>query len=132
MNLCIPVTADRGLESPVSGHFGSAPLYLLVDSETRATRTLSNARAVHEHGACRPLDALAGERIDAFLVGGIGAGAIMKLQSAGIRVFRATAPTASACLDAFLRNELEEMDPAGACAGHGHDHGHGAGLPSRG
>ena len=132
MNLCIPVTADRGLESPVSGHFGSAPLYLLVDAETRATRALSNARAVHEHGACRPLDALAGERIDAFLVGGIGAGAIMKLQSAGIRVFRATAPTASACLDAFLRNELEEMDPAGACAGHGHDHGHGAGLPSRG
>jgi len=132
MNLCIPVTADRGLESPVSGHFGSAPLYLLVDSETRATRTLSNARAVHEHGACRPLDALAGERIDAFLVGGIGAGAIMKLQSAGIRVFRATAPTASVCLDAFLRNELEDMDPAGACAGHGHDHGHGAGLPSRG
>ena len=132
MNVCIPVTADRGLDSPVSGHFGSAPLYLLVDSETRATRALVNARAVHEHGACRPLDALAGERIDAFLVGGIGAGAIMKLQSAGIRVFRATAPTASACLDAFLRNELEEMDPAGACAGHGHDHGHGAGLPSRG
>jgi len=132
MNLCIPVTADRGLESPVSGHFGSAPLYLLVDSETRATRALSNARAVHEHGACRPLDALAGERIDAFLVGGIGAGAIMKLQAAGIRVFRATAPTASGCLDAFLRNEVEEMDPAGACAGHGHDHGHGAGLPSRG
>ena len=132
MNLCIPVTADRGLESPVSGHFGSAPLYLLVDSETRATRTLSNARAVHEHGACRPLDALSGETIDALVVGGIGAGAIMKLQSAGIRVFRATAPTASACLDAFLRNELEEMDPAGACAGHGHDHGHGAGLPSRG
>ncbi len=132
MNLCIPVTADRGLESPVSGHFGSAPLYLLVDSETRATRTLSNARAVHEHGACRPLDALAGERVDALVVGGIGAGAIMKLQSAGIRVFRATAPTASACLDAFLRNELEEMDPAAACAGHGHDHGHGAGLPSRG
>lgn len=132
MNLCIPVTADRGLESPVSGHFGSAPLYLLVDSETRATRALSNARSVHEHGACRPLDALAGERIDAFLVGGIGAGAIMKLQAAGIRVFRATASTASACLDAYLRNEVEEIDAAGACAGHGHDHGHGAGLPSRG
>ena len=125
MNLCIPVTADRGLESPVSGHFGSAPLYLLVDSETRATRALSNARADHEHGACRPLDALAGETIDAILVGGIGAGALAKLRGAGIRVFRATAPTASACLDAFLRNEVEEIDPAGACAGHGHDHEHG-------
>ncbi|MBP7678618.1 MAG: NifB/NifX family molybdenum-iron cluster-binding protein [Thermoanaerobaculia bacterium] len=136
MNLCIPVTADRGLESPVSGHFGSAPLYLLVDSETRATRALSNARAVHEHGACRPLDALAGETIDALVVGGIGAGALAKLRGAGIRVFRATAPTASACLDAFLRSEVEEIDPAGACAGHGHDHGrhgagHASGLPTR-
>ncbi|HRY43583.1 MAG TPA: NifB/NifX family molybdenum-iron cluster-binding protein [Thermoanaerobaculia bacterium] len=133
MNLCIPVSADRGLESPVSGHFGSAPLYLLVDSETRATRTLTNARAVHEHGACRPLDALAGERVDALVVGGIGAGALAKLRGAGIRVFRATAPTASACLDAFLRNEVEEIDPAGACAGHEHDHGagHAAGLPTR-
>lgn len=143
MNLCIPVTADRGLESPVSGHFGSAPIYLLVDSETRATRAVSNARAVHEHGACRPLDALSGETIDALVVGGIGAGALAKLRGAGIRVFRAKAPTASACLDAFLRDEVEEIDPAGACGRHGHGHdeehdrgrhgaGHPATLPTRG
>lgn len=136
MNICIPVLDDRGLESPVSSHFGSAPMYLLADSETRQTRALSNARTVHEHGACRPLDALAGETIDALVVGGIGAGALAKLRGAGIRVFRATAPTASACLDAFLRNEVEEIDPAGACAGHGHDHGrhgagHASGLPTR-
>jgi predicted Fe-Mo cluster-binding NifX family protein len=133
MNICIPVLADRGLESPVSGHFGSAPMYVLADSETRQTRALSNARAVHEHGACRPLDALAGEKIVAMVVGGIGAGALMKLQGAGIRVFRATAPTVAGCLDAFARNEVEEIDPAGACAGHGHDHGHDhpAALPTR-
>lgn len=143
MRICVPVTADRGLESPVSGHFGSAPIYMLVDAETRAAEALSNARAVHEHGACRPLDALAGQRIDAFVVGGIGAGALVKLQGAGIRVFRATAPTVAGCLDAFLAGAVEEIDPAGACGrhGHGHDddharHGHGAGhaasLPTRG
>ena len=137
MNVCIPATADRGLESPVSGHFGSAPIYVLVDSETRVTRALSNARAVHEHGACRPLDALAGEKVDALVVGGIGTGALMKLRGAGIRVFRATAPTVGGCLDAFQKGGVEEIDPAGACAGHGHDHGgHGheppAGLPTRG
>jgi len=138
--LCIPVTADQGLESPVSGHFGSAPLYVLVDAETRATRTLSNGRAVHEHGACRPLDALAGEKVDAVLVGGIGAGALTKLQAAGIRVFRAPAQTVAGCLDAFVRSEAEEIEPGGACGrhGHGHDGGHehdrhGAGnvLPAR-
>lgn len=141
VNVCIPVTADRGLESPVSGHFGSAPLFVLVDVETRRVEALTNARAVHEHGACRPLDALAGHEIDAVVASGIGAGALMKLQSAGIRVFRAAAPTVAGCLDAFLRNEVEEIGPGGACGRHGaghddHDHGrHGAGhavLPSRG
>ena len=140
VNVCIPVTEDRGLESPVSGHFGSAPIYLLVDAGTRATRALANARAVHEHGACRPLDALAGERIDAFVVGGIGAGALMKLRGAGIRVFRATAPTAGGCLDAFLANEVEEIGPGGACGRHRHGHeedpgrhgyGHPGGCPTR-
>jgi predicted Fe-Mo cluster-binding NifX family protein len=142
VNICIPVTADRGLESPVSGHFGSAPIYMLVDVETRQARALTNARAVHEHGACRPLDALAGEKIDALVVGGIGAGALMKLQGAGIRVFRATAPTVAGCLDAFARNEVEEIGPGGACGRHGHGHdeehdhgrhgaGHATGLPTR-
>jgi predicted DNA-binding protein (UPF0251 family)/predicted Fe-Mo cluster-binding NifX family protein len=141
VKICVPVTADRGLESPVSGHFGSAPLFMLVDVEKRVATALTNARAVHEHGACRPLDALAGNDIDAIVVGGIGAGALMKLQGAGIRVFRATALTVAGCLEAFLKNEVEEIGPGGACGrhGHGHDdheHAHGeeapaAALPTR-
>ena len=55
VNVCIPVTADRGLESPVSG-----------------------------------------------------------------------------CLDAFARNEVEEISPGGACGRHEHGHGGGQALPTRG
>jgi len=129
VNICIPVTADRGLESPVSGHFGSAPIFMLVDVETREARALTNTRAVHEHGACRPLDALAGHEIDALVVGGIGAGALMKVQGAGIRVFRASAATVAGCLDAFVKNEAEEIGPGGACGRH--DHGHDRGSHER-
>lgn len=135
VKICVPVTADRGLDSPVSGHFGSAPIYMLVDVETLHAKALSNARAVHEHGACRPLEALAGHDIDAVVVGGIGAGALMKLQGAGIRVFRATAPTVAGCLEAFVKNEAEEIGPGGACGRHGHghddhDHAHEAQAPT--
>ena len=42
MKMCIPVSEVRGLESPVHGHFGSAPAFLAVDSETMAVETLSN------------------------------------------------------------------------------------------
>jgi len=38
MKLCIPISEDRGLDSPICGHFGSAPAFLLVDTETRASR----------------------------------------------------------------------------------------------
>ena len=35
MNLCIPITEDQGLQSPVSGHFGSAPYFMIVDTGSR-------------------------------------------------------------------------------------------------
>lgn len=138
--VCVPVISDQGLESRVSSHFGSAPLFAVVDTRTGSVRTLPNARTSHEHGACRPLDAFVGQDVDAVVVGGIGPGAIAQLRAAGIRVFRAAAPTVAGCLDALERNELPEVDPAGACSGHGtgerrggcHGAGPGPVLPARG
>ena len=31
MKICFPVAENKGLESPVYNHFGSAPMFLLVD-----------------------------------------------------------------------------------------------------
>ncbi len=123
MKICFPTTRDLGLESPVSRHFGSAPLFLLVDSASRETRALPNGRVAHEHGACRPLDGLAGEQIDAVVVGGIGPGALERLHAAGIAVLRAGAPTVRGCLDEIARGEEREVAPADACTDHAHEHG---------
>ena len=120
MNLCIPVTEDKGLQSPVSGHFGSAPSFLIVDSDTGVCRTVSNRDAHHSHGACQPLASLAGERVDAVVVGGIGAGALSKLQAAGVRVFLAEQPTVEAVVAAFKTGTLQLATPEGACAHHRH------------
>jgi Dinitrogenase iron-molybdenum cofactor len=54
MRIRIPITCDEGLDSLISSHFGSAPLFAVVDSESGVVRRLTNARAVHEHGACSP------------------------------------------------------------------------------
>jgi predicted Fe-Mo cluster-binding NifX family protein len=123
MNLCIPVTEDQGLSSPVSAHFGSAPVFLLVDTETGGTRGVANTNQHHAHGMCQPLAVLAGERFDALVTGGIGMGALQRLQAAGIRVYRAAQPTVAATLEALAAGELPEVTPAMACAGHGHHHG---------
>jgi predicted Fe-Mo cluster-binding NifX family protein len=136
MNICIPVTEDKGLESTVSGHFGSAPLFIVVNTESKACRALPNLTHSHGHGACQPLASLAGQAIDGVVVGGIGMGALAKLQAGGIRVYQANVATVGAALDAFEGGMLQEVTPATACAHHGHgahDHGpHGHGPHGEG
>ncbi|RME41495.1 MAG: diguanylate cyclase, partial [Deltaproteobacteria bacterium] len=34
MKVCFPVNNDQGLESEVYGHFGSAPAFVVVDTES--------------------------------------------------------------------------------------------------
>lgn len=132
MNLCIPVMNDQGLDSRVSGHFGSAPCFAIVDSETRACRVVPNANQHHGHGGCHPVAAIAGLGVDGVLVGGIGAGALSHLQAAGIRVWKADGSTVAAALEAYAAGAPIEMTPASSCGhhdhGHGHGHGHGEGC----
>ena len=42
MKLCFPVKIDNGLESIVFNHFGSSPLFVLLDTETNETGVINN------------------------------------------------------------------------------------------
>lgn len=128
MNICVPVTQDNGLQSPVSLHFGSAPMFLIVDTDTNACTTIVNQNQHHGHGGCSPLRSLVGHEIDGIVVGGIGMGAIMKLRAAGITVFMAEQDTVGEAVAACVAGKLKEVDPQNACAHHGHGHDHGGGC----
>jgi predicted Fe-Mo cluster-binding NifX family protein len=123
MKLCIPVTRNEGLASPVCAHFGSAPLFLVVDTESGDCRAIANGNQHHAHGMCQPLAVLAGEPMDAIAVGGIGMGALSKLQAVGLRVYLAEQTTVTATLASLKSGTLAEIDPGRACSGHGHGHG---------
>jgi predicted Fe-Mo cluster-binding NifX family protein len=128
MNICVPATQDLGLKSPVSAHFGSAPLFIVVDTDTGVCQTIPNLNMHQGHGGCQPLRVLAGHAIDGIVVGGIGMGAMMKLRAAGIRVYMADQATVEEAVAACKAGTLQEADPAQACAHHGHGHdGHGEG-----
>jgi predicted Fe-Mo cluster-binding NifX family protein len=120
MNVCIPVNADQGLHSPVCAHFGSAPLFMMVDTDSGGCRAIPNDNAHHEHGTCMPLASLQGERIDGMVVGGIGRGALNKLVAAGVRVYFTECPTVAEVMNAFLAGTLRSMHPDMACAHHEH------------
>ena len=124
MKICFPVLGNEGLDSPLSGHFGSAPAFLFIDTETGGAEFVPRMSEAHEHGACRPLDAFEGRTVDACVVGGIGGGALQKLQAAGIQVIRGTGPTVRACLASLMSGEKTLLGAESACAGHGsHSHG---------
>ena len=125
MKLCIPVADNQGLESLVYGHFGSAPRFLIIDTDSSEVSEVINRDLHHSHGACSPLRALGGTTIDAMIVGGIGAGALMGLNRAGLKVFQAQGVTVADNLTCLGMDLLPELTADMVC--HGHDHGHGCG-----
>ena len=118
MQVCMPVIENLGLDSRISAHFGSAPGFMIVDTDSAVCRFIGNNNQHHAHGMCQPIAALAGEPVDSIVVGGIGMGALMKLQAAGITVYRATHATVAETLVAFKNAVLQPVGDDEACAGH--------------
>ena len=120
MRVCIPVNDVRGMDGEPYGHFGSAERFLIVDGDSGESRVIDNGDRHHAHGMCRPLDGIAGEKIDAIIVGGIGARAIERLNDAGIRVYRSAPGTVRDNVEALKRGALEELTADNSCGHHGH------------
>ena len=124
MKVCLPISKNLGLESPVHGHFGSAPGFLAVDTETGAAEAILNANLGHAHGGCSPVKALAGHRPDAVLVGGLGAGALAGLRQMGVRVYLVQPGTAAGAVQQFKEGKLQELTDTATCGGQAQGAGH--------
>jgi len=128
VRICIPVDEDQGLASPVCLHFGSAPYFMIVNTDDGSCRAIPNRNEHHAHGMCQPLQAIQGEAIDGMVVGGIGMGALNKLRAAGICVYQAQHPTVDLAVEAIKAGRLPLVEPGSACGGHdshgsgGHHH----------
>jgi predicted Fe-Mo cluster-binding NifX family protein len=126
MKVCFPVQKNEGLESRVYNHFGSAPAFVVVDMTTNTFTTITNNDQHHAHGACNPIKALDNHKVHAIVVGGIGGGALSRLNQAGIRVYRAGASSIKGNIDMFVEERLAEYTLQQCCGGHagGHDCAH--------
>jgi len=126
MKVCFPVQTNEGLESRVHNHFGSAPAFVVVDMTTNALSTITNNDQHHAHGACNPIKALDNHKVHAIVVGGIGGGALSRLNQAGIRVYRAEASSIRENIDMFMSDRLQEYTLQQCCGGHagGHECAH--------
>lgn len=130
MKLFFPVKDNRGMDSEIFAHFGSAPMFLLVDSQTGEILEKSNRDKGHTHGNCQPLRAIAGLTVDAIVVGGIGKGALTGMNQAGFKVFQAHPGTIADNLAQIATEQLKELTANDVCGGHAGVHGHSHGVGS--
>ena len=122
MKICIPIEENKGLDSIAYSHFGSAPFFLIYDLEKEELKVIENKDLHHVHGMCQPLKALGGEAVEAILVGGIGAGALTKLNNQGVKAYRATNETVLQNIERLKNNELQEFAVHNSCSHHGCGH----------
>ena len=124
MKVGFAVQGNQGLESLVYDHFGSAPAFVIVDTKLKQISAVDNSNAEHVHGVCNPVAALGGNNIDALVVGGIGAGAIMKLNALGVKVYSAGAATVGENIALLEENRLHELSMEDSCRSHQGQCGH--------
>ncbi len=118
MRVGFAVHSNEGVESKVYNHFGSAPAFIIVDTERTEVSTVNNRDLHHIHGACNPVMALDGKSVDAMVVGGIGAGALTKLNTLGIRVYGAGGLTVKENLALLTDHKLRELSVYNSCQSH--------------
>src|SRR5574341_744566 len=121
MKVCFPVQKNEGIESAVYNHFGSAPMFVVFDTDTNVLEIINNRDQHHSHGACNPMKALDNQKVDVIVVGGIGAGALTRLNQMGISVYRSQAANIRENMAMFTSRSLPELTVQGCCGGHSND-----------
>jgi len=123
MKLCIPTMDKKGLDAVISDHFGKAPTYTLVDSETMEVKVFAN-ESDHNGGVGSPPEHLAKYGAQVVLASGAGAKAISMLNGYGIKVYLGNKGTVKEIVDRWSQGGMMEADAKGGCAHHDSHHHH--------
>ncbi len=87
--IAIPSTGQGGLDGQRSGHFGHCDVFTVVDVEKGEIKKVSTIQnQSHVQGGCMvPVNLLAGHKVNALIVGGIGMRPLMGFRQVGIDVY---------------------------------------------
>ena len=87
--IAVPTNGEGGLDATRSGHFGHCDVFTFIDVENGEIKEISTIEnQEHVQGGCMvPVNLLAGHRVSALIVGGIGMRPLMGFKLAGIDVY---------------------------------------------
>jgi predicted Fe-Mo cluster-binding NifX family protein len=119
MKLCIPTMGGGGLDDAVSDHFGRAPTFTVVDTETNEVLVIKN-RSEHMGGLGKPPEHVAKTGAKVLLCSGLGPRAIDMLVGFGIEVFVGATGTAKDAIGMWKEGKLTPANHDVACKEHNH------------
>ena len=124
----IAVTYENGQVYQHFGHTKEFKIFEIEDGAVKASQVIGTDG--NGHGALAGY--LMEQGVCALICGGLGGGAKMALEQAGIEVYAGVSGDADQAVAAFLAGELSFSTEAN-CSHHGHDHdGHGCGHGDHG
>lgn len=112
IRLVIPTIDDSGLNSRLSEHFGRAPYFTVVELELNgAIKSIKAVPNTSEHfgGVGSPPDKILQLRPTVVIAYGMGPRALGIFQQARVAVLRANASTIRDIIEAYKKDELEEL-----------------------
>jgi predicted Fe-Mo cluster-binding NifX family protein len=119
MKICIPTNGEGGLDDMVAQHFGRAPTYTMMDTETKEITVVQNT-GEHMGGTGLPPDFISKEGANTMLCSGLGPKAVHLFEQHGINVFVGVSGTITDAINAWENGLLEEATDENACNEHRH------------
>ncbi|MBU0762016.1 MAG: NifB/NifX family molybdenum-iron cluster-binding protein [Candidatus Altiarchaeota archaeon] len=119
MKICIPAEGKNGLDEKVSLHFGRAPAYALVDSETMECEFIVN-KSEHFGGTGKPPEIIAESGAEVVLTSGMGPRAMQMLTEKGVEIYCGISGTVRDSVEAFKKGYLTLASSDLACKDHRH------------
>ena len=121
VKVAVPVELDQGLDSPISGHLGHSPGFMIadiLDGKVENVNVVLNA----EHSSCaEPVQMLAQNGVTVLIARGMGMRPLMHSQNMGIRVVISQGNTARDVIENYLSGNIRDMGIDQTCGG-GHQH----------
>ncbi|MFZ2455123.1 MAG: NifB/NifX family molybdenum-iron cluster-binding protein [Candidatus Altiarchaeia archaeon] len=122
MKVAIPTEGKRGMEEQVSHHFGRAPTYTLIDTETGAVEVIENT-SEHMGGTGLPPELLQARGAEAILCANLGHRAIELFDQKGISSYTGAQGTVRDALSSWREGRLTRASEETSCKdGRHHEH----------
>ncbi|MFH1722185.1 MAG: NifB/NifX family molybdenum-iron cluster-binding protein [Candidatus Altiarchaeota archaeon] len=119
MKIAIPTMGKNGFKEEVCPHFGRAPLYAIIDSETNEIEFIENV-SEHFGGTGKPPDVIGNAGANIVLCAGMGHRAMMMFEERGIEVYCGAEGPIDIALKSFKDGKLQKASESTACKDHRH------------